>query len=88
MKYFLDIRTTSSGKYYLYKCNYWEKGKVKSKYVYLGAEELALKIISDFNTKKPLNERLLSYSGEIILSKMLELVDFRKTINKINSKKL
>jgi len=83
MKYFLDIRNTQYGNYYLYKCNYWENGKVKSKYVYLGKEEIALKIISDFNTKKPLNERLLSYSGEIILSKILELVDFKKIINKI-----
>ena len=82
MKYFLYVDKKPSGNYYMYKCNYRENRKVKSKYVYLGTEEVALKILSDFNSKKPLNERHLSYSGEIILSKALELVDFKKIINK------
>lgn len=83
MKYFLTTQKKPYGKYYLYKCNYREKGIFRSKYVYLGKEEIALKIISDFNTKKPLNERLLSFSGEIIFSKILELLDFRRLINRI-----
>jgi len=83
MNYFLHISKTKHGNYYSYRYNYREKGKVKTKDVYLGKEEIAVKIISDFNSKKPLNERLLSFSGEIILSNILELVDFRKIINKI-----
>lgn len=83
MKYFLYIKKTRYGNYYSYRCNYREKGKVKSKSVYLGKEKIALKILSDFNSENPLNERLLSFSGEIILSKILELLDFRKLINRI-----
>ncbi len=83
MNYFLHVSKTKYGNYYSYRYNYRENGKVKTKDVYLGKEEVAVKIISDFNSKKPLNERLLSFSGEVILSKMLEMVDFRKIINKI-----
>jgi len=82
MKYFLHISKTKYGNYYAYRHNYRENGKVKTKDVHLGLEERAVKIISDFNSKKPLNERLLSFSGEVLLLKMLELVDFRGIINK------
>ena len=83
MKWYLTTQKQSYGTYYLYKRNYKQKGKSRSDYVYLGTEEVALKILSDFNSEKPLNERLLSFSGEILLSKMLELVDFRNVINKL-----
>ena len=78
MKWYLTTQKKSYGTYYLYKRNYKQEGKSKSDYVYLGTEEVALKILSDFNSEKPLNERLLSFSGEVILSKMLEMVDFKK----------
>jgi hypothetical protein len=83
MKWYLTTQNKSSGPYYLYKRNYKQEGKFKSDYVYLGTEEVALKILSDFNSEKPLNERLLSFSGERILSKMLEMVDFKNIITKI-----
>ncbi len=83
MKWYLTTQNNSSGLYYLYKRNYKQKGKSKSDYVYLGTEEVALKIMSDFNSEKPLNQHLLSFSGETLLSKMLELVDFKNIINKI-----
>ena len=82
MNYSLHVSKTKYGNYYSYRHNYRENGKVKTKDIYLGPEERAVKIISDFNSKKPLNERHLSFSGEIILSKMLELIDFRVIINK------
>jgi len=82
MNYFLHISKTKYGNYYSYRHNYRENKKVKTKDVYLGKEETAVNIISDFNSKKPLNERLLSFSGESILSKMLEQVSFRDVINK------
>jgi len=83
MKYFLITQDTTHGRYYLFKCNYRKKGKVCSKYIYLGSEEIALKILSDINTKQPHNERLLSFSGEMILSKSLQLIKFKNLINKI-----
>jgi len=48
----------------------------------LGNEETTTKLLADFSLKKPANERLLSFSGEKILSKVLDLLDFRNTINK------
>ena len=83
MNYSLHISKTKYGNYYSYRHNYRENGKVKTKDIYLGPEERAVKIISDFNSKKPLNERHLSFSGEVLLSKMLEMVDFKKIMNKI-----
>ena len=83
MNYSLHISKTKYGNYYSYRHNYRENGKVKTKDIYLGPEDRAVKIISDFNSKKPLNERHLSFSGEILLSKMLEMVDFKKIVNKI-----
>jgi len=83
MKWYLTTQKKSHGSYYLYKRNYKQEGKSKSDYVYLGTEEVALKILSDFNSEKPQNERLLSFSGEGILSKMLEMVNFKEIINKI-----
>ena len=82
MNYFLHVSRTKHGNYYSYRYNYRENEKVKTEDVYVGKEEIAINIISDFNSKKPLNERLLSFSGENILSKMLELVEFRDVINK------
>ncbi|MFO8017999.1 MAG: IS1634 family transposase [Promethearchaeia archaeon] len=81
MKYFLHKNRTKYGIYYSYRHNYREGDKVRTKSVYLGNEKTALEILSDFNSEKPKNERLLSYSGELILSKVLELLDFRKVVN-------
>lgn len=81
MKYFLHKNRTKYGIYYSYRHNYRENNKVRTKSVYLGNEETALELLSDFNSKKPENERHLSYSGEFILSKMLEMLDFREVLN-------
>ncbi len=83
MNYSLHVSKTKYGNYYSYRHNYRENGKVKTKDIYLGPEDRAVKLISDFNSKKPLNERHLSFSGEVLLSKMLEMVDFKKIMNKI-----
>ncbi|MFO8017297.1 MAG: IS1634 family transposase [Promethearchaeia archaeon] len=81
MKYFLHKNRTKYGIYYSYRHNYREGDKVKTKSVYLGNEKTALEILSDFNSEKPQNERLLSYSGELILSRVLELLNFRKVLD-------
>jgi len=82
MPYSLVIQHKKNGNYYVYKSSFRENGKVRSKYVYLGNEGAALKILADFNSKKPANERLLSLSGEEILAKVLEMLDFKNIISK------
>lgn len=81
MKYFLYAKKTKSGIYYSYRANYRVKGKVKTKDVYLGPKEQALKLITEFTTKKPDRERLYSYSGELILSKMASQLQLVEVIN-------
>ncbi|HMF30890.1 MAG TPA: IS1634 family transposase [Candidatus Lokiarchaeia archaeon] len=80
MPYSLITQYKKNGKYYSFHSSFRENGKVRSKNVYLGNEETALKLLADFNTKKPANERLLSFSGEKLLSKVLEMLDFPKVI--------
>src|SRR4030067_3217645 len=80
MPYSLIIQHKKNSKYYSFHSSFRENGKVRSKNVYLGNEETALKLLADFNTKKPANERLLSFSGEKILSKVLKMLDFPRVV--------
>jgi len=81
MPYSLCTHKRKHGNYYSFKLNYREDGKLKSKFVYLGNEETTTKLLADFSSKKPANERHLSYSGEKILSKILDMLDFKDMIN-------
>ena len=81
MPYTLIVENKENKKYYAYKSSYRENGKVKNNYVYLGTEEVALKLLDDFNSKKPSNERLLSSSGEKILSKVLGMLGFQDIVS-------
>jgi len=83
MKYSLKIKTNESGAYYYFRYGYRQNGRVKTKEVYIGEEKLASKIISDFSLKKPAIEKLVSYSGEIILSKIADQCHFAELINSI-----
>ena len=82
MPYTLCTHKRKYGNYYSLKSSFREDGKVKNKFIYLGNEVTTMKLLADFSTKKPANERLLSYSGEKILSKILDMLDFKEMINK------
>ena len=83
MKYNLKTKTNDSGTYYYFRYGYRKNGSVKTKEVYIGEEKTASKIIADFSVKKPENEKLVSYSGELILSKIAEQCHFAEIINTI-----
>lgn len=68
--------------YYAYKAGYREKGKVKTKRVYLGPEKRATKILADFNAKKPDHEHVYSYTGEILLKTAAQHLKFSQIIEK------
>ena len=87
MNYHLEIVEKDSGKFYRFKHSYRENGKVKNKRIYLGKEEIALKLLMDFSTKKPDKEILLSYSGELILSKIAKTLQFSEVINEVIQKR-
>ena len=83
MPYSLCTHKRKYGDYYSFKSSFREDGRVKNKFVYLGNEKTTLKLLADFSSKKPANERLLSFSGEKILAKTLDMLDFKDTINKV-----
>jgi transposase len=81
MSFFLNTYKRKYGKYYSFRSNYREDGKIKNKSIYLGNEEFTIKILTDIATKCPANEHHLSFSGEKILSNILDLLDFSNIIN-------
>lgn len=87
MKFHLERGLKKGKLYYAYKASYREKGKVKSKRVYLGPEERASKILSDFNSKKPDKEYLYSYTGELLLNEVSKRLLFSNIVEKhVNNK--
>lgn len=56
--------------------------KVKSSYIYLGPTRDAMKIFADLQIKPLINEKEISYSGEIILGKIADSINFKEVMEK------
>ncbi len=56
--------------------------KIESDYIYLGSEEDAIKILFDLETKPLIDEKEISYSGELILGSIAKSIQFNKIIEK------
>lgn len=69
-------------KYGRYKQNYRKKDKVQSNYVYLGNEETATRIRSDFTQQNASTNTLYTYSGEILLREVARLLKFSRILNR------
>jgi len=69
------------------KTNYRVGKKVKSKYIYLGASEIAVRILHDMQSKPLIDENEISYSGETILTKLANSVGFESVITKYTKDK-
>ena len=82
MKYRLEIQKRPSGNYYLYRADYREDGKVKSKRIYIGEEKQALRIITDITGNNGVNEELLEFSGPLLLDYIAQKLKLSKIINK------
>jgi len=61
--------------------------KVKSSYIYLGPTINAMKIFADFQIKPLIDEKEISYSGEIILEKIANTINFSKVLEKYTNDK-
>jgi len=79
---YLDIEERSGSKYYSYRGSFREKGKVKTKKVYLGKENKAIQLLADFNSKKPDIEKVYSYTGEIVLEEIAKRLKFSTIMSK------
>src|SRR5659263_420685 len=56
--------------------------KIESDYIYLGPEGVAAKILFDLETKPLIDEKEITYSGELILGSIAKSIQFNKCIEK------
>jgi transposase len=56
--------------------------KIESDYIYLGLEGDAVKILFDLETKPLIDEKEISYSGELILGSIAKSIQFNKVVEK------
>lgn len=68
--------------YIALKKNIRVEKKIKSEYIYLGSERDAAKILFDLQTKPLIDEKEISYSGELILGSMSKSILFDKVIER------
>ena len=61
--------------------------KVKSSYIYLDPTKDALKIFADLQIRPLANEKEISYSGELILGKIANSINFSDVIEKYTEEK-
>ena len=61
--------------------------KVKSSYIYLGPTRNAMKIFADLQIKSLIDEKEISYSGEVILGKIANSINFSKVMEKYTGDK-
>lgn len=80
-----DKRKTKS--YVSLKKNRRVGNTVRSTYIYLGSLEQAVKIMSDLQIKSLIDEKEVSYSGEIILEKIANSVNMSKVFEKYTTDK-
>lgn len=69
-------------KYIALKKNYRVGKEVKSTYIYLGALRVAVKILADLQTKPLIDEKEISYSGEMILSEIARSIHFKQILER------
>jgi len=81
MGYTVNRKQRASGVYVYLVKPFREKGRVKTDQIYLGKEEIANKILADLALKKLEHEKILNYSGEIILSEIANRLDLVGVIN-------
>ena len=61
--------------------------KVKSSYIYLGPTKDAMKIFANLQIKPLIDEKEISYSGEIILGKISDSINFSEVMEKYTGDK-
>lgn len=69
------------------KKNKREGSKVRSSYIYLGPIIEAVKILADLQIKPLIDEKEISYSGEIILGKIANSISMSKVLEKYTGDK-
>jgi len=77
-----EIRLKTQKSYFTLKKNERVGKKVKSSYIYLGPASEAMKIVADLQIKPLIDEKEISYSGEIILGNIADSINFSEAMEK------
>ncbi|TFH41032.1 MAG: hypothetical protein E4G94_08590 [ANME-2 cluster archaeon] len=77
-----EIRRKTQKSYFALKKNERVGKKVKSSYIYLGPAREAMKIFADLQIKPLIDEKEISYSGEIILGNIADSINFSEIMEK------
>jgi len=67
-------------KYGYLKKSHREYGKVRTEEIYIGPEDVATKILADLAFKELIDEENITYSGEMILEKITDSLNFEKIL--------
>lgn len=76
MAWNIEWKQPHKKKYCSLKNTYRVDGKVKTDYIYLGQEEVATRILADLAVKELIDEEDITYSGEMILEKITDSLNF------------
>lgn len=82
-----EIKRKTQKSYFALKKNVRVGKKVKSSYIYLGPASEAMKIVTDLQIKSLIDEKEISYSGEIILENIADSVNFSEVMEKYTGDK-
>ena len=78
MKWHLEKQIRKANVSYFYRTDFRENGKKITKRVYLGTQDRAESILADFTSTQPQFERVLDYSGPLLLEYVADLISFRE----------
>ncbi|RLI91990.1 MAG: hypothetical protein DRO89_02970, partial [Candidatus Altiarchaeales archaeon] len=77
-----EIEKKSGKTYIALKRSYREGKKVRSEYIYLGPVRSAAKMLGEMQTRPLIDEKEISYSGEMILGKVAKSIHFKHVLNR------
>ncbi len=87
MSWNIHIIRRKTKTYVALKKNKRDGSKVRSSYIYLGPITDAVKILADLQIKPLIDEKEISYSGEIVLGKIANSVNMSKMLEKYTGDK-
>ena len=82
MAWDIAIRRRWKAKYIYFKNNYRVGSSVKTKWIYLGPHDIAVKMLGDLQTKPLIGSRLMTYSGEVVLGKVADTIGLSQVLAK------
>lgn len=86
MAWNIATRGKWKAKYIYFKNNYRVGASMKTKWIYLGPKDIAVKMLGDLQTKSLVDEKLMTYSGETIVGKIADSIGLTQVLAKYTKK--